>query len=304
MRVVVIGCGNQGGKRARVAGADLVATVDPLNPSANYRTIEELSLDAFDAALVCTPDAVKPGLLSHLLASRKHVLVEKPLLGGPGCEPSDLLRLAEKHNVVCYTAYNHRFEPHILRVKQALEEGWLGNVYQAKFFYGNGTARDVRNSVWRDAGLGVLSDLGSHLLDWILQLFGKPTLPPETWASHRFENRAFDHYHFAFRGVPAIDCEMTMLSWRNTFRFDLFAENGSLHIDCLCKWGTSTYTERRRVLPSGRPVEHVEQLPQGDPTWELEYKHFKELCGNPSSNTANDVWINAMLRSLAGQPTL
>ena len=32
-------------------------------------------------------------------------------------------------------------------------------------FYGNGTARLVRNSYWRDQGNGVLSDLGSHLVD-------------------------------------------------------------------------------------------------------------------------------------------
>ncbi len=299
MKVIVVGCGNQGGKRARVAGADLVATVDPFNPSSSYRYVEEVPLDGFDAALVCTPDAVKPKVLSYFLARQKHVLVEKPLLGEEGCEGSDLQLLAETNNVVCYTAYNHRFEPHILRVKRTLEEGWLGKVYHAKFFYGNGTARDVRNSVWRDAGLGVLSDLGSHLLDWTLQLFGKPSVPPETWAAHCFENRAFDHYHFSFQGDPVIDYEMTMLSWRNTFRFDLFAENGSLHIDCLCKWGVSTYTERRRVLPSGRPQEHIEQLPQGDPTWELEYQHFKNLCQNPSSNTANDIWINEMLSLLS-----
>ena len=32
-------------------------------------------------------------------------------------------------------------------------------------FYGNGTARLVRDSAWRDQGAGVLPDLGSHLLD-------------------------------------------------------------------------------------------------------------------------------------------
>ena len=83
--------------------------------------------------------------------------------------------------------------------------------------------------------------------------------------------------------------------------FDLFAENGSVHIDCLCKWGVSTYTERRRVLPSGRPQEIVEIKPQGDPTWEAEYQHFLQLCQYPQNNIANDIWIDSVLKELGRQ---
>jgi scyllo-inositol 2-dehydrogenase (NADP+) len=303
MRVIVVGAGNQGGKRAKVAGADLAATVDPVNVSANFKTVEQVPLDCYDAALVCTPDAAKPGILSRLLANKKHVLVEKPLLGEAGISLQELKDLAERQDTVCYTAYNHRFEPHILRLKRTLDANWLGKIYQAKFFYGNGTARDVRNSVWRDSGFGVLPDLGSHLLDWTVMLFGRPAVRPSVRGAHRFENRAFDHFQFTFQGEPVIDYELTLLSWRNTFRFDLFAENGSVHIDCLCKWGASTYTERRRALPSGRPQEHIEQLPQGDPTWELEYAHFKKLCEKPANNIANDIWIDATLAELGRQST-
>ena len=212
MRVIVVGAGNQGGKRARIAGADLVATVDPVNAAARFKHLEQVPLADYDAALVCTPDAAKPKILTYLLVNRKHVLVEKPLLGEAGISLPQLKALAERNHTVCYTAYNHRFEPHILRLQQTLAANWLGKIYQAKFFYGNGTARDVRNSAWRDTGLGVLPDLGSHLLDWTLMLFGPPAVPPRVWGAHRFENRAFDHYHFTFPGAPVLDYEMTMLS--------------------------------------------------------------------------------------------
>jgi scyllo-inositol 2-dehydrogenase (NADP+) len=301
MRVIVVGTGNQGRKRVKVAGRDLVSTVDPVNPEANFRSVELAPLDSYDAALVCTPDGAKPTILSYLLENGKHVLVEKPLLGGAEVSLRKLKELAERNRVVCYTAYNHRFEPHILRLKRTLDANWLGKVYQAKFYYGNGTARDVRDSAWRDTGLGVLADLGSHLLDWTLMLFGRPSAPPRVWAAHRFENRAFDHFQFTFPSEPVLEFEMSMISWRNTFRFDLFAENGSVHIDCLCKWGVSTYTERRRVLPSGAPRETVEQLPKGDPTWELEYAHFKNLCQKPANNIDNDIWIDGMLAELGKQ---
>jgi predicted dehydrogenase len=292
MRVIVVGLGIQGRKRLAVAGADAVAVVDPVAAGAQYRRVEDVPPDAYDAALVCTPDQAKLPILRHLLAHGKHLLVEKPLVAPDRGPLEELKRLAESNHAVCYTAYNHRFEPHIVTLKRLLDSGELGEVYHARFFYGNGTARDVRNSVWRDQDLGVFPDLGSHLLDWTLFLFGRPDGLPQVHAAHRFENRAFDHFRFGFAGRPALDFEMTLLSWRNTFRCDILAERGSAHIDCLCKWGPSVLTVRRRVLPSGRPAETVERLEQPDPTWAAEYAHFRALCAAPAHNLDNDIWIN------------
>jgi scyllo-inositol 2-dehydrogenase (NADP+) len=298
MRVVVVGLGVQGRKRLAVAGTDAVATVDPVAPNAAHRRIEEVPLASYDAALVCTPDQAKLPILEYLLANKKHLLVEKPIIA-PTSEPLLKLKaLAERNNTVCYTAYNHRFEPHIVRLKAAIDSGALGRVYLAKFFYGNGTARDVRNSAWRDQGMGVFPDLGSHLLDWTLMLFGKPAKPAQLWRTARYENRAFDHFHFGFSGAPDLDFEMSLLSWRNTFRCDVFGEAGSAHIDCLCKWGPSTFTVRRRVLPSGRPHEATETLSCPDPTWVAEYEHFKQLCAAPAHNLDNDLWINDVFNSV------
>jgi len=299
MRVVVVGLGVQGRKRLAIAGSDAVATVDPVAKDATYRRIEDVPVAGYEAALVCTPDGVKLSLLTYLLGHGKHVLVEKPLVAESDADLARLRDLATAKGVVCYTAYNHRFEPHIVRLKQALESGVLGKVYLAKFFYGNGTARDVRNSAWRDQGMGVFPDLGSHLLDWTLFLFGRPSTGAEVWRDNRFENKASDHFHFGFRGTsPELDFEMTLLSWRNTFRCDVFAEKGSAHIDCLCKWGPSTYTLRKRVLPSGRPSEETETLSCPDPTWKAEYAHFLGLCKAPSTNIDNDIWINGVFNSV------
>ncbi|MFZ1088480.1 MAG: gfo/Idh/MocA family oxidoreductase, partial [Xanthobacteraceae bacterium] len=59
MRVVVAGLGVQGHKRRRVAGADFVAAVDPVNPQAEYRAIEDVPLLSYDAVLACIPDEPK-----------------------------------------------------------------------------------------------------------------------------------------------------------------------------------------------------------------------------------------------------
>ena len=100
--------------------------------------------------------------------------------------------------------------------------------------------------------------------------------------------------------MPRLEFEMTLLSWRNHFTCDILAEKGSAHIESLCKWGPSTFVHRQRVLPSGRPIETVATVPEGDPTWALEYAHFKDLCRNrAATDLRHDIWLQRTLRRLS-----
>jgi len=299
MRAIVVGLGVQGRKRQACAGPAIVATVDPVQSDTDYKCVSDVPLGAYDAALVCTPDEVKAEVLTYLLEHGKHVLVEKPLLTVTDVAIARLGELARKRGVACYTAYNHRFEPHFVRMKQLIESGELGRIYHCRMFYGNGTARDVRNSPWRDQGAGALSDLGSHLLDTILFWFSGNRHHFRVLSRHRFENAAFDHVVVGAEGEPVLELEMTLLSWRNHFTCDVLAEHGSAHIESLCKWGPSTFIRRHRRLPSGRPDEEAVTLVEPDPTWALEYQHFLRLCATGGSNLDNDLWINRHLNELA-----
>ena len=299
MKVIVVGLGIQGRKRRSVAGGDVVATVDPIIAEAAYRRVEDVPLASYDAALVCTPDAAKIPLLTYLISNGKHVLVEKPLLADDEVALRELAQLIQRGPAVCYTAYNHRFEPHLVGMKRLLDGGTLGRVYQVSMFYGNGTARDVRNSPWRDQGLGVIPDLASHMLDLCLFYFGRLRGAAQPWNCARFENAAFDYFALGFpESTPRVMLEGTLLSWRNTFSLDVFAEQGSAHVLGLCKWGPSSLVVRRRVLPSGKPPEDVHTLEQSDPTWAAEYRHFQQLCESGGSNIENDIWIQGVLNGV------
>jgi predicted dehydrogenase len=301
MKVVIIGLGVQGKKRVAVAGPDVVATVDPFVPGAACRSIEEVPLDRYDAAVVSTPDQQKLPILDYLLSQGKHVLVEKPLVAERVEELERLQSKAASAGVACWTAYNHRHEPNLARLRDVLASGELGRLYHVRFFYGNGTAADVRRSAWRDQGMGVVPDLGSHLLDLTDFLLGQRPPHLEAWGCHRFENRSCDHVILGagpdLRG-PALVYEMSLLSWRNTFSVDVLAERGSAHVHGLCKWGPSSLTVRRRVLPSGRPTEESRVVERPDPTWEAEYQEFKRLCAAGQTSLVKDVWINAVLQDL------
>jgi scyllo-inositol 2-dehydrogenase (NADP+) len=302
MRTIVIGFGVQGAKRKRVASDAVVAVVDPFSGEATYSSVEDVPLDHYKTALVCTPDEAKFPVLHYLLQNKKHVLVEKPLLFEETQNIKDLMALCDEHKVTCYTAYNHRFEPHFVKMKEILDSGVLGKIYNVSLFYGNGTARLVRQSPWRDQGYGVLADLGSHLLDTFLFWFDRREYEFSIVKAHRFENKAFDHLIFTSQqSEPSVQCELSLLSWRNHFTADIYGEEGSAHISSLCKWGPSILTLRKRILPSGRPSEESFTLIQEDPTWQEEYKYFKKMCEQQTNNLSNDLWIQERLQTLFSQ---
>jgi len=225
--------------------------------------------------------------------------VEKPLIAKDGNLFEQLSLLARRNGAICYTAYNHRFEPHFVRMREVIHSGQLGRIYLARLFYGNGTARDVRASPWRDQGGGVLPDLGSHLLDTIRFWFDDERTDFHIESAHRFENQSFDYIRFGAQGDPVVEAEATLLSWRNDLRVEVLGERGSAHIESLCKWGPSRFTLRTRRLPSGRPPEETLTLVQDDPTWQLEYTYFKHLCASGQTvDLRNDHWISHTLETL------
>ena len=300
MRVIVAGLGVQGHKRRKIAGDDYVGSVDPVNHEADYRSLLDVPLDDYDAVLACVPDTVKAELVAYCIANGKHVLVEKPLLVSAARDLLDLEHRAREKATVIYTAYNHRFEPHYIRMRDLISSGALGRIYSCRMFYGNGTARLVRDSAWRDQGAGVLTDLGSHLLDTCRFWFGDIDEDFSVVSASNFENRAADHVIIANESMkPRIELEMTLLMWRNDFRCDVLAQNGSAHISSLCKWGPTKFTHRIRTLPSGQPLEDAQILTREDPTWAAEYAHFKKLCElGAKADLSNDLWLYRALSRL------
>ena len=301
MRVIVVGLGVQGNKRREHAGEDYVASVDPNNSEADFNDIRDVNLDTYDAVLACVPDKPKIELLRYCVDHKKHVLVEKPLWAEKENQIVELEKRARSNQVVCYTAYNHRFEPHFIKMQELIASGSLGNIYSCRMFYGNGTARLVRDSIWRDQGTGVLPDLGSHLLDTCRYWFGDDIGTFQLTSAYCFENESPDHVVInTINGQPRIELEMTLCMWRNHFTCDILAENGTAHIESLCKWGPSTFTHRNRIIPSGRPPETQVTLTQSDPTWADEYRHFKNLIeSGASTDLSIDIWLQTQLRMLA-----
>ena len=295
MRYVVVGLGNIGNKRKTVLGSKCVATVDPVNLAADYRGLLSVPLDAYDAAVLCVPTPSKLDLVRYLLQAGKHVLVEKPVLL-PGVKVAQQLDgLARDHDCIWYTSYNHRFEPNVVRLNHLLGEGMIGCVYHARLVYGNGTVQNWLGT-WRETGYGVLEEVGCHLIDLTDLLFGRSIF--SMWEASKVESRVFDHCFFATTDRKIVlECATTM--WKNTFTIDIYGQLGSLHLNGLCKWGPSELLIRRRVFPSGVPVETREVVDQVDGTWQKDFDEFERRVEERQTSYASDLQISLILDDLA-----
>jgi scyllo-inositol 2-dehydrogenase (NADP+) len=298
-KYIVIGMGIQGSKRAKIDKKNFVGYVDPFNKKANYKNILDVPIEIYNSAYVCTPDKNKINIIKFLLKNKKNTLVEKPLLAIKNNTIKELYNLAEKNKVILYTAYNHRFEPYLKKVKELIKSKIIGKVYVCNIFYGNGTSMLVRKSLWKDKNNGVITDLGSHLLDLINYLFPLKKINFFKLTDvQKFENISPDYAKITYGEKNfQINLEMTYCMWKNSFYLDILGEKGSIHMNCLCKWGPSKLIVRKRKKPSGIPVSKKYLLKIKDPTWKEEHEYFKKkvLSKNKKNNQKKDLWINQIL---------
>lgn len=298
MRYLVVGYGNIGHRRARLLGDRCVGTVDPVALDAVYRTVDQVPAARYDAVVLGTPNRDKLGYLHHFLALGKPVLVEKPLLFRSRAEAEALERRARGH-AVWYTSYNHRFEPLVGRLRRLLRDGAIGELDRVRMRYGNGTVRHWR-ATWREAGAGVLEDLGCHLIDLCGFVLGRAAERYELLDLRRVESETFDYALFRSADRRVV-LEVGSVFWKNTFAIEVYGSTGSLHLEGLNKWGGALLAHHRRVLPSGAPVEAREHTTGGDTTWETDLAVFESAVGHGQSSLENDCRIADAIQHLVAQ---
>ena len=300
MSNLIIGYGVQGKKRLKFLQdkKKKITIVDPIKKNADYRDILEVkNIKKFNKAYVCTPESAKFKTIKHLLENNIHTLVEKPL-SLTEFENKQILKLIRKRKSSLYVAYNHRFEPHIITIKNILEKGGIGKIYSVNLYYGNGTARLWKNN-WREKNkYSIIDDLGVHLLDIYLYWFN--FLPKKYYSVIKQNNELKCYDYFAFKSEERFQALFTVsvLDWRNKFEANIIGAKGSLHVNCLCKWGPSILIKRTRKYPSGKPKEIVKVIRTKDPTWRAEEIFFNKISKKKTNNFYLNELINKAVKSI------
>ena len=105
----------------------------------------------------------------------KHVVVEKPFVVTVE-EGEELVQLAKERGVLLSVYQNRRFDSDYRTIKKIISEGWLGEIVEAEFHFDR-YKEDISPKLHKETpgpGTGALYDLGSHIIDQALQLFGMP----------------------------------------------------------------------------------------------------------------------------------
>ncbi|KAJ2384084.1 hypothetical protein GGI23_007008, partial [Coemansia sp. RSA 2559] len=135
-----------------------------------------LDLSDIDLVVVTTPNDTHVPYVRKALAAGKHCVVEKPFTVTEN-EAHELDLLAKKAGKVLSVFQNRRWDGDFLTVKALLAENVLGRVVEIESRFDRYRVFKKENA-WREAGdfpgSGVLYDLGSHLFDQIVELYGTP----------------------------------------------------------------------------------------------------------------------------------
>lgn len=290
-RVAIIGCGLIGQKRAKALGAAclsvacdaFIARAEALAHPAGATWCSDwrdaILRDDVDIVVVATTnDALAPISLAAIEAGR-HVVVEKP--AGRSVDEIDLLiQAARKHDVRVRVGLNHRYHPALLKARELVDTGGIGDLMFVRARYGHG-GRVGYEKEWRAdpalAGGGELIDQGVHVIDLARWFLGDFTRVDGFAATYFWQMPVDDNAFLLLRTAQnrAAFLHVSCTEWKNLFSFEIYGRTGKLAIDGLGgSYGVERLTYYRMLPEMGPPETTGWEYPRGDDSWTLEFNEF------------------------------
>jgi len=154
-----------------------------------------LNDDSIELIVIATPNKYHFSMAKECMLAGKHVVIEKPFT--TSCREADeLISLSEESGKKIFVYQNRRWDGDFLTIQKLLEQELLGNIihYEAHF---DRFSPELKPDAWRNENIpggGNLFDLGSHLIDQALVLFGMPDAVRAEIKSERQESLVDDSF--------------------------------------------------------------------------------------------------------------
>ena len=195
---------------------------------------EVLADNSIELVVVSTPNQTHFALAKQALEAGKHVVIDKPF-AATSVEARQLGELAKSKSLLVIPFHNRRWDGDFLTVKKLLAEQAVGRLVTFESHFDR--FRPIpRENTWKEAensANGMLFDLGPHLVDQVLALFGPPAAITASVRSDRDQTAiedAFDitlHYPAANGKGLLAHCRTSYLACDNAPRFLLHGTHGS-----------------------------------------------------------------------------
>ncbi|RYF86827.1 MAG: hypothetical protein EOO00_12900, partial [Chitinophagaceae bacterium] len=161
------------------------------------KTFDELiGDDSTELIVITTPNDTHYDYASRALKAGKHVVLEKPFTNNTE-EGEKLVQLAKETGKVLSVYQNRRYVSDFLTMRDLLNEKLLGDVHEFNATYDRYRPDGIPGS-WREAALpgsGILFDLGPHIIDQVLVLFGNPKTITADIRKQRKDVNADDYFN-------------------------------------------------------------------------------------------------------------
>lgn len=215
--------------------------------------VKHIFQDEFiDLVVIAVPTPLHYELAYEALCNNKNVVVEKPFT--VTCKEADaLIQLAKDKNKILTVHHNRRFDSDFRTVEKIIEKNLLGKLVQYEVHFDR-YKTEINKDSWKEqniGGSGMVYDLGAHLIDGALHLFG---LPKEITADIRTERQGGktpDSFNIilGYDNVRAI-LRSSMLVREQLPHYILLGDKGSF-----IKYGMDPQEDalRQGILPSQCP---------------------------------------------------
>ncbi|SFC28867.1 Gfo/Idh/MocA family oxidoreductase [Spirosoma endophyticum] len=198
-----------------------------------------------DLVFICSPNETHVDYARQALEQGKHVVVEKPFaLSETGAV--ELLELAQKQGCIATAYQNRRWDSDFLTIKRLLADGSLGTLVEYEGRYDRYAPVPPDSQSWKELpgiGRGNLYNLGPHMLDQALNLFGRPDTVEATIRIIRPNSRVTDYFDIKLGYADkVVRVESNYMVYHNQPRYRLNGTEGSF-----IKGGLDVQEERQRL---------------------------------------------------------
>ncbi len=181
----------------------------------SYNQIEDILNDQeIELLVINTPNNTHFEYAKKAILAGKHVLIEKPAATNLA-EVKELFAMGKLHNKKVIVYQNRRWSSDFISTRKVIESGKLGQLIELHLRFDR-----YRNFIGPKAfkeepvpGSGILYDLGAHLLDQVISLFGKPLSMQKTLGKYRPETQVddFAHLHLKYPNQLNVFITLSML---------------------------------------------------------------------------------------------
>jgi predicted dehydrogenase len=190
---------------------------------------EILSDETIELVVIASPNTHHFSLAKEAMSAGKHVVVDKPFTV-TSAEADELICFAQKQDKMLSIFQNRRWDSDFKTLKKVIESGLLGNIVECEIHMDR-YRNYIKDRAWREddiPGSGVLFDLGSHLIDQALTLFGIPNAITADLRMQRQVAKTTDNFELILHyNNLKVTLKSGMLVRAALPHFILLGENGS-----------------------------------------------------------------------------